>query len=95
MGHANYVRANFILPTEIYHALRVLIPERSRSKVVTDLIKKEITRREKELYRSTTAVEKDQKLNMEMEEWTITLNDGLGELDSSLTLENSILQKFL
>lgn len=78
---ASYVRVNFLLPEEVYHALKVFIPERKRSKVVTDLIREEITKREEELYRKAKAVEMDDGLNREMKDWDITLEDGLGETE--------------
>ncbi len=79
LSRLSYVRVNFILPQEVYHALRILIPERKRSQVITALIKEEITRREKELYRMAQELEQDKELNQEMREWETTLKDGLGE----------------
>jgi len=60
--------------------LRVAIPSRQRSKVISSLIEKEIEDREKTLYSCALKLEKDTLLNSEMEEWDITTNDGLKEV---------------
>jgi len=77
MGQPHYVRVNFMLPEKIYLALKTFIPERKRSQVVADLLKEEIEKREKALYKIAQAVEKDTALNREMKDWDVTLNDGL------------------
>jgi hypothetical protein len=57
--------------------LKAAIPQRQRSKVIAYLIEQEIDKREKMLYECALAVEKDQALQGEMQEWDITLQDGL------------------
>ena len=65
------------IPDQIAQRMRAAIPERQRSKVIVQLIEKEIKRREKVLYDCAVAVEQDDALNNEMNEWNITLQDGL------------------
>ena len=65
------------LPDQLANRMRSAIPARQRSKIFTRLIEKEVDKREKALYECALAVEKDGALREEMEEWDITLNDGL------------------
>lgn len=65
------------IPDDLASRLRVAIPSRQRSKVITRLIAKEIEQREKNLYACALEVEKDKSLNKEMKAWGITINDGL------------------
>jgi len=67
------------IPDSLAHRLRVIIPARQRSKVIADLIAQEIERREKNLYFCALEVEKNEVLNKEMQEWDITLRDGLDD----------------
>ena len=55
----------------------LLIPQKHRSKVIVQLIEKEIEKREKALYECAMAVEQDKALNQEMKDWDETLQDGL------------------
>ncbi len=57
--------------------MRATIPARQRSKTFVRLIKKEIERREKALYECAVAVEKDAALHDEMQDWDVTIQDGL------------------
>lgn len=65
------------IPDDIASRMRTAIPQRQRSKVIVQLIKKEIEKREKALYECALAVEKDDALNKEMEAWDNTLQGGL------------------
>ncbi len=67
----------FSLPEELVNRMRIIIPARKRSKVVKELLEKEIQRREKELHRCALAVEKDKPLNREMADWDATVGDGI------------------
>lgn len=67
------------LPDQLAMRMRATIPPRQRSKIITQLIQKEIERREEALYKCALAVEKDSNLREEMAEWDITTNDGLNE----------------
>lgn len=65
------------IPDSIANRMRAAIPQRQRSKIIVQLLEKEIERREKALYECALAVEKDSALNHEMEDWDVTLQDGL------------------
>lgn len=67
------------IPDSLESRMRTAIPNRQRSKVISLLIEKEIERREKALYECALAVEKDAALNTEMQEWDVTLQDGLND----------------
>lgn len=75
------VRANFLLPADIYHDFQVVVPKRKMSKVIGRLMRKEIEKRNKSLYKIAQSVEKDTKLNKEMKDWDDTVNDGLEDLE--------------
>jgi len=68
------------IPDNLVYRMRVAIPVRKRSKILTCLIEKEIEQREKNLYACALEVEKDKTLNKEMKSWDITIKDGLKEL---------------
>ncbi len=76
----NCVRVNFTLPENIYDAFRITIPKRQRSKVISELLKEEIERREKSLAEIARAVENDKDIQKEMTLWNPTLSDGLDDL---------------
>lgn len=65
------------LPDDLAEKFRAAVPARTRSKLVAELIRKEVIRREQQLYNAALQVEQDQALNKEMEDWDITTNDGL------------------
>jgi hypothetical protein len=65
------------MPTQLVSRMKAAIPQRQRSKVIAHLIQLEIERREKALFDCAAAVEKDQTLRKEMQEWDATLQDGL------------------
>ena len=65
------------IPDQIASRMRAAIPQRQRSKVIAHLIEKEVERREKALYQCALAVESDHALKEEMNDWNITLQDGL------------------
>lgn len=67
------------LPDQLASRMRAAIPARQRSKIITNLIEKEIEKRERALYECALAVENDIALRQEMEEWNVTLDDGLNE----------------
>jgi hypothetical protein len=67
------------LPDQLATRMRATMPARQRSKIITHLIEEEIERRERVLYECAVAVEKDRDLHLEMEEWDITLRDGLND----------------
>lgn len=65
------------IPDDIASRMRAAIPQRQRSKVIVRLIEAEINKREKVLYECAVAVEKDAALNKEIEDWDVTLQDGI------------------
>ena len=67
------------LPDQLAARLRAAIPTRQRSKVITHLIDIEVKKRERALYECAAAVEKDEALSQEMQEWDLTLQDGLND----------------
>lgn len=67
------------LPDQLAARMRAVIPGRQRSKTITHLIEEEVEKRERLLYECALAVEKDSALKKEMEDWDITLNDGLDD----------------
>ena len=60
------------VPDNLFTRMKVLIPPGQRSKVLSELIAREIERREEALYRCACEVEKDENLNKEMEDWNVT-----------------------
>jgi len=67
------------LPDDLAKRMKAALPPRKRSEIIRQLIEAEIERREKKLYDCACAVEKDSKLNKEMEDWDVTTNDGLDD----------------
>lgn len=57
--------------------MKAVIPNRQRSKVISQLIEKELKKREEALYRCALEVEKDEALNAEMKDWEVTVADGI------------------
>ena len=67
------------IPGQLAARMRAAIPTRQRSKTITQLIEKEIEKREKALYDCAAAVEKEAALHREMKDWDVTLQDGLDD----------------
>lgn len=65
------------IPEQLAIRMRAMMPARQRSKAIASLIEVEILRREQLLYNVAQAVENDVLLNAEMEDWNITLQDGI------------------
>lgn len=65
------------VPDQLAARLRAAVPPRKRSSTIARLIEREVSQREQQLYNAAVAVEKDDALHHEMEDWNITLNDGL------------------
>lgn len=66
------------IPQQLAARMRTLIPGRQRSKIIANLIAKEVNKREKALYECAKAIEADQNLCQEMAEWEeATLTDGI------------------
>ncbi len=67
------------IPEQLAIRMKTTFPARQRSKTIARLIEKEVEKREKHLYDCAAAVEKDHALRHEMEDWEITLQDGLDD----------------
>ncbi len=65
------------IPDKTAARMRAFIPQKQRSKVIVQLLEKEIEKREKALYECAAAVEQDNKLRQEMKDWDVTIQDGL------------------
>ena len=65
------------IPEQLATRMRATIPSRTRSKAIAKLIEQEVVLRERHLLECAQKVEEDQQLNQEMEEWDVTLTDGL------------------
>ena len=57
--------------------MRAVIPNRQRSRVISEVLEREVQKREKQLYQCAKSVEKDDALNNEMSDWDITVGDGI------------------
>jgi hypothetical protein len=65
------------LPDDLYIRMLAVIPKRRRSKIIAEILKREVEKRERELYQTALAVERDEKLNAEMADWDVTAGDGI------------------
>jgi len=65
------------LPDGLADRMRIVIPNRHRSRVITELLEHEIEKREKELYNCACQVEADEELNREMADWDITTGENI------------------
>lgn len=65
------------IPEQLAIRMRITMPARQRSKTITTLIEKEVTKRERQLYNIALQVENDDALTKEMDDWNITLDDGV------------------
>jgi len=71
------VRVNFTLPENLYSALKMFIPERQRSQVISKLVEKEIEKRAHHLSKIALDVENDKTVAKDMKDWGNTNSDGL------------------
>ena len=67
----------FSLPEEILHTLHQLIPSDRQDQFVADAIRHALEQQEQALYECALAVEQDEALNAELDDWQITLTDGI------------------
>ncbi len=65
------------LPDDLAIRMKRIIPARQRSRLIADLLKIEIAKRENELYKCACDVEADDALNNEMSDWEVTSGDGI------------------
>jgi hypothetical protein len=67
------------IPDPLAARLRIVIPARQRSKVITQLLTVEIDKREHDLYACALAVEQDKNMRKEMQDWDVTVKDGIDD----------------
>ena len=65
------------LPDDLAARMRVVIPNRQRSKIIAEILENELIKRERKLYECASEVETDEALNKEMLDWDITAGDGI------------------
>lgn len=65
------------LPGDLATRMNAVMPSGQRSKILAELIEREVVRREEELYQCARRVEKDHVLNTEMADWDVTSGDGI------------------
>ncbi len=65
------------IPDELAMRMKAVIPTRQRSKVITQLLEKEVQQREGVLYDCARHVDTNLVLREEMAEWEVTVQDGL------------------
>ena len=70
------------LPEDLYQRVQKQMPLRSRSKIIAELIKEELKRREDSLFKIACAVEQNVELSQEMSEIENEMhNDGLDDYE--------------
>ncbi len=70
----------FSFPDQLVSRMRASIPSRERSRVVADLLEKEISAREQKLYQCAKELEENVELKSEMALWDSEFsNDGLDD----------------
>ncbi|MFL5801218.1 MAG: hypothetical protein ACJ8CR_05690 [Roseiflexaceae bacterium] len=67
----------FSLPEEIMHGLQQLVPSDQHDQFVADAIRQALEQQEQMLYECALAVEQDEALNAELDDWQVTLTDGI------------------
>jgi hypothetical protein len=65
------------VPDNLAVRMRATLPARQRSSIIVHLIEAEVEKREHYLFECASEVEKDKVLRDEMDEWDITLGDGI------------------
>lgn len=65
------------LPDELIAKMRMLIPQQQYSQIFIQLLEKELQIREKALYQAACEAETDDRLNQEISDWNVTINDGI------------------
>jgi hypothetical protein len=67
----------FSLPAEIIRSLHQFVPANTHDQFVASVLRKALEQQEQALYECALAVEQDQELNAELDDWQVTLTDGL------------------
>jgi hypothetical protein len=67
----------FSLPEEIISSLHQLVPADEQDQFVASVLRKALEQQEQALYECALAVEQDEALNAEIDDWQVTLTDGI------------------
>jgi len=67
----------FSLPEEIISSLHQLVPANEQDQFVASVLRKALEMQEQALYECALAVEQDEALNAEIDDWQVTLTDGI------------------
>jgi len=67
----------FSLPEEIISSLHQLVPADEQDQFVASVLRKALEQQEQALYECALAVEQDEELNAEIDDWQVTLTDGI------------------
>ncbi len=65
------------VPDDLIQQMNRFIPNRQRSKLIVELLKTELTKREQILRKCAQDIEADDALNNEMVDWEVTIDDGI------------------
>lgn len=65
------------IPDDLIYRSKIVINDGERSAIITRLFEEEINKREEFLYQCALQVDQDEELNTEMQDWGITISDGL------------------
>lgn len=65
------------IPDSILARLRVIVPDRQRSKFISTIVERELKKLERVLFQCALKVEQDKALNADMKDWDVTINDGI------------------
>ena len=68
---------HFSLPEEIIHSLNQLVPTGEQDEFVARVLRNALEQQEQALYECALAVEQDEGLNAELDDWQVTLADGM------------------
>lgn len=65
------------LPDKVFSRMKALVPDRQRSRFISQLVEEALKQREEELFRLAREVEQDQTLREEQQAWDATAADGV------------------
>lgn len=68
------------IPDKLANQFKAMVPARQRSHFLVCLIKKAVQKQERTLYLCAKSVEMDAELNQDMQNWNLTLEDGLRQV---------------
>ncbi len=65
------------IPEGLAAKFRAIVPRGKRSKIIARLMEEEIKKHDEKLYNIALELTKNEKLNKEMEDWDVTIGDGI------------------